>query len=693
MTYDVFFVSFDEPNADANFERVRSIVPGARRVHGVKGIHEAHKACAEQCTSDHFFVVDGDNWIVDGFDFTVPFPVDPNSVYVWRCRNAVNKLVYGYGAIKLLPTAHVLGMGTQTVDMTTSVSVNYVIVDTLASETRFNTSAFEAWKSGFREAVKLASRVIDRQKDRETQERLDVWVTRGADEPFGTETMEGARMGRDYGLAHRDDPAALRKINHWGWLRRTFLCRDGQQEPDALALVKPPDVFLIDNGEANAGENFERLLAVAPDAQRIAGVRDYLERFRRCAKIATTDHLFVVEGTNWVVDDFDFDVPFTPDPDKVYVWRCRNAVNGLVYGLGAARLIPKRHALDGTFESLPHVPVATIATEMRFNTSAFEAWRVAFREAAKLASKISLSSTTVEKDLLEVWMTKGAEQPFGPETILGAKMGRHYGLAHGSDAAAMQRLNDRTWLRSRFQNRGVWDVEGQPRHDPLGARREGFADNITTLLHQTFSAVRRFPEANWQDALAMGQLQSKMWLIDELAKLDGIQLGTVFVLGGWLGTLPALMFADGRLRVAKIRSFDIDPSCAQVADAVNARFVMEDWRFKAATCDMCEIDYANPFSFSALGPDGLMKTGTDRANTLINTSCDHIAPFADWYDRIPLETLVVVQNNDFADADDTHTNTVASLEEFRAQTPMTQVLFEGQLVLPAYTRFMRIGIR
>ena len=79
--------------------------------------------------------------------------------------------------------------------------------------------------------------------------------------------------------------------------------------------------------------------------------------------------------------------------------------------------------------------------------------------------------------------------------------------------------------------------------------------------------------------------------------------------------------------------------------------------------------------------------------TLINTSCDHIAPFEAWWDRIPKDMLVIVQNNNFFGADEDHVNNVESLAAMARQSPMSAVLYEGELRLPEYTRFMRIGFR
>ena len=46
--YDMVFISYQEPNADENWDKLKSRFPLARRVHGVKGIHQAHIEAAKK---------------------------------------------------------------------------------------------------------------------------------------------------------------------------------------------------------------------------------------------------------------------------------------------------------------------------------------------------------------------------------------------------------------------------------------------------------------------------------------------------------------------------------------------------------------------------------------------------------------------------------------------------------------------
>ena len=215
--YDIVFISYNEPNADENWEDLKERFPRAKRVHGVKGIHQAHIEAAKLCDTPLFFVVDGDAKIVDSFDFR--YKGQEGFVHVWRSINPVNDLVYGYGGVKLLPRELTLNMDISKPDMTTSISDKFKAVPEISNITAFNTDPFNTWKSAFRECAKLSSKVIDRQKSGETDERLKTWTTVGGDREFGEYALRGARAGMGFGLSSGSD---LRLINDFDWLQEKF---------------------------------------------------------------------------------------------------------------------------------------------------------------------------------------------------------------------------------------------------------------------------------------------------------------------------------------------------------------------------------------------------------------------------------------------------------------------------------------
>ena len=219
--YDIVFISYQEPNADNNWDLLKGRFPFAKRVHGVKGIHQAHITAASRCFTEMIWVVDGDAIILDSFAFKYK-PRDTEYVHVWRSRNPINDLEYGNGGVKLLPRLMTLNMDVSKPDMTTSISTKFQKVEEISNITAFNSDSFNTWKSAFRECCKLSSKVIDRQKSNETEERLTAWCTLGKGRQFGEQAIAGARAGTAYGQANIGNVEALRQINDFDWLKRKF---------------------------------------------------------------------------------------------------------------------------------------------------------------------------------------------------------------------------------------------------------------------------------------------------------------------------------------------------------------------------------------------------------------------------------------------------------------------------------------
>jgi hypothetical protein len=221
--YDIVFISYQEPNADENFAALKERFPTAKRVHGVKGIHQAHIAAAKLCFTKMFWIVDGDAVIDDKFNFD--YKVDDwdlDVVHVWRSQNPVNDLIYGYGGVKLFPRQMTIDMDLSKPDMTTSISEKFKAVQQISNITLYNTDPFNTWKSAFRECAKLASKSIDRQKTGETDERLKTWTTVGHDRDFGEYAIQGAIHGTEYGKKYAQSPQDLRRINDFDWLKEKF---------------------------------------------------------------------------------------------------------------------------------------------------------------------------------------------------------------------------------------------------------------------------------------------------------------------------------------------------------------------------------------------------------------------------------------------------------------------------------------
>ena len=212
------------------------------------------------------------------------------------------------------------------------------------------------------------------------------------------------------------------------------------------------------------------------------------------------------------------------------------------------------------------------------------------------------------------------------------------------------------------------------------------------------------------NALSQGQIKSKQWLLENL---QGIDLGMVFICAGWYGILATMMFEDENIFVDKIRSFDIDDNCWKIAEDLNEPWKTDNWRFKATTLDIvsfftdgyfgenraeivddgiaCTWSHCKKsYFYYTTNVKGLRKLCKEVPDTIINTSCEHIEKFTEWFNAIPKGKLVALQTNNYFDLPE-HVNCVKNLAEFKEQAPLSDVIFGGRLELEKYTRFMLIG--
>jgi len=222
--YDIIFISYNESYADENFAKLKERFPLAKRVNGVTGIHQAHIAAAKKSFTKMFWVVDGDAIILDTFNFNyVVSDWDLDVVHVWRSRNPINGLEYGYGGVKLLPKQMTIDMDINTVDMTMNISSKFKALEETSNITAFNTDAYSTWRSAFRECCKLA--VIN---NTESLLRLDAWCQLNDEAPYGFYAYLGALAGRAYGEKNASNKEALNKINDFIWLEDLWLAEKSQ---------------------------------------------------------------------------------------------------------------------------------------------------------------------------------------------------------------------------------------------------------------------------------------------------------------------------------------------------------------------------------------------------------------------------------------------------------------------------------
>jgi hypothetical protein len=251
---DCVYLSYDEPNKEEFWVKIRNMVPWATRVDGVQGSDAAHKAAAAASTTERFILIDGDNLPdPEFFNQTLLFPTEDHekAVFRWRARNQVNGLMYGNGGLSSWTRTYVQNMHThENTDGRTETQVEfcfdplYWAMHDCYSTTFPNGSEFHAWRAGFREGVKMCldrgrRPTVSEFQNRVHQRNLDhltIWHNVGADVDYGYWAMAGARQG-----------TYMTMLTHWDYLQ--------VQNFDALAelwkTVKDEQPEHISNNIAN----------------------------------------------------------------------------------------------------------------------------------------------------------------------------------------------------------------------------------------------------------------------------------------------------------------------------------------------------------------------------------------------------------------------------------------------------------
>lgn len=318
--FDIFYLSYDEPQKEEFWAKLQNQAPWAKRVDGVKGFDSAHKACANQSETDHFITVDGDNLVYDEFfdlelDIPDTFLIKKREVpfkdvsLSWAGRNVVNGLCYGNGGLKLWSKQFVLNMRTHENAATEEEKVDfcwddkYLQLNNIYSDTYPNGSPFQAFRSGFREGVKMTldrgasvgEGRIERRLHEKNFKRLLIWASIGADAENGLWSIYGTRLG--IYMANLDDTFNIADVSDYDWFKAYFT-NDILPLFDTVGGERCPRTGVYWNEEDLADASFDLLeplqrrlgLQIADmDAQQSAFFKAVYEAPRRNANPLLTE--------------------------------------------------------------------------------------------------------------------------------------------------------------------------------------------------------------------------------------------------------------------------------------------------------------------------------------------------------------------------------------------------------------------
>jgi hypothetical protein len=216
---DIVFISNGEKDAHANFTWLESATKAnmnsnLNRIHwsdGVTGRVAAYHSAAQVSTTPWFFAVFAKLRVNQHFDWTwQPDRMQAAKHYIFHARNTINDLEYGHQGMIAYNKKLVLENTGRGLDFT--LDQPHEVVPVLSGDAIYYTSNWIAWRTAFREALKLRASL----PDVENEYRLKVWLD--VDHGAGQWSSKGAEDAVDYYEEVGGDFEALKKSYEWAWL-------------------------------------------------------------------------------------------------------------------------------------------------------------------------------------------------------------------------------------------------------------------------------------------------------------------------------------------------------------------------------------------------------------------------------------------------------------------------------------------
>jgi hypothetical protein len=215
---DIVFIDNGEPQADDNYNYLKWAAERANtvRIHrssGVTGRVAAYQAAAELSTTPWFFAVFAKLEVSSMFDWTwQPDRLQEPKHYIFHAYNPVNGLEYGHQAMIAYNLQLVMSNTAQGLDFTLDQA--HEVVPILSGTANYHYSKWVAWRTAFRECIKLKHSL----PDVENQYRLTRWLTPVNNVENSEYSIWGAEDAVEYYDAVGGDFAELKNSYDWAWL-------------------------------------------------------------------------------------------------------------------------------------------------------------------------------------------------------------------------------------------------------------------------------------------------------------------------------------------------------------------------------------------------------------------------------------------------------------------------------------------
>jgi len=212
---DIVFIDNGERDADSNFTHLNSVTynleNGLHRSSGVTGRVAAYQAAADMSKTPWFFAVFAKLRVNQHFDWSwQPDRMQQAKHYIFHARNTINDLEYGHQGMIAYNKKLVLENTGTGLDFT--LDQPHEVVPVLSGEAIYYTSNWVAWRTAFRECLKLRASL----PDVENEYRLKQWLE--VDHGAGQWSSKGAEDAVEYYEEVGGDFGALKKSYEWAWL-------------------------------------------------------------------------------------------------------------------------------------------------------------------------------------------------------------------------------------------------------------------------------------------------------------------------------------------------------------------------------------------------------------------------------------------------------------------------------------------
>lgn len=219
---DIFFMSFRESNAEDNWLRTKELHPKAIRLHGIQGIDQIHLLCNQLSKTEFFWTIDGDNYL------TKPLTFNYNDIFadlvMFQTYDPLHDNTTLLGGLKLWRTNKFINTDMSKGDFTLNATKDKQIIEETLSESRYNSSPFDAWKTSFRHCVKCMTVIFrNRPGAKNLDHYIKQWKKCGEIDKLNSEwAYKGYLDAKEYSEKYDNQLDELYKINNYDWLESYF---------------------------------------------------------------------------------------------------------------------------------------------------------------------------------------------------------------------------------------------------------------------------------------------------------------------------------------------------------------------------------------------------------------------------------------------------------------------------------------